>query len=501
VVKVKGIVSIDLGTQSARVALYDLKGRLLALAVKSYKTWYPVPGAAEQDPKEWWSAIRSGVVEVTSKYPECSVIGITASATSSTVLPVDSAGNPLARAILWMDTRATKQAEKINRIASPVLRWCGGSVSPEWFLPKLLWIKEKQPELYSEAYLIVEALDWLNYMLTGKWVASQCNASCKWNYIPGEGWPVDFVEAVGLPDLLCKIPSEVLPVGTPIGVLRKEIAADLRCKEGIPVVQGGVDAHLSLVGTGSFREGDVSLVIGSSSVLLMNTTICEPIPGFLGPYKGPLYKGVNLLEGGQISSGAIIRWFVEGVAKHYAIEADRKGLSPFDLLDAEASEVAPGAEGIVVLDHWQGNRTPYKDPASRGLIWGLTLYHGAPQVGRALYEGISFGVRLLFDRLGEGGIQVRDIKVCGGGTKSRLWTQILADVIERPLKVTSENMTLLGNAIVAATGIGVFSSFEEGFLAMKPTFEEVSPIVPFSAYRDSYEKYQKLYRLAKDLVC
>ncbi|MEM2002520.1 MAG: FGGY-family carbohydrate kinase, partial [Candidatus Methanomethylicaceae archaeon] len=197
------------------------------------------------------------------------------------------------------------------------------------------------------------------------------------------------------------------------------------------------------------KEGDVVLILGSSSVLLMHTAISNPIQGFWGPYKEPLIAGLNLIEGGQTSSGSIIRWFVEKIARHYSWEGQQKGLSPFEILDLEASKVAPGAGGVVVLDHWQGNRTPYKDPSSRGLIWGLTLYHDAPHLGRAIYEGISFGVRLLLDRLKEERVKFGDIKVCGGGTKSRLWLQILADVAERPLKVTSENMTLLGNAVLA----------------------------------------------------
>ncbi len=498
-VKIEGVLSIDLGTQSIRAALYTFKGQLLSLATKGYETYYPAPGLAEQNPEDWWKAFKLAVQELVEKCPTISVVAIVASATSSTVLPVDCEGNALTRAILWMDTRASKQARRINETFHPLLRWCGGTVSPEWFWPKLLWIKEEQPKVYSEAYHIVEALDWLNYKLTGRWVSSQCNASCKWNYLSDKGWSTDFFEEIGVPEFMTKIPSEVLPMGTLIGKLRREAAFDLNCKEGIPVVQGGVDAHASVVGLGNFKEGETSLVLGSSSVLLVNTSSCNPISGFWGPYKEPLWKGLNLLEAGQTSSGSILSWFIEKVARHYVFEADRRDLNPFDLLDAEASKVSPGSEGVLVLDHWQGNRTPYKDPDSRGVIYGLTLGHDASHIGRAIYEGISFGIRLLVDYLKRDGIYISCIKACGGGTKSGLWMQILTDICEQPLDITMENMTLLGNAIVGATGVGIFSSFTEGFEMMQPCFTRVAPTTSFSVYQENYEHYCSLYSLLRTL--
>ncbi|MEM2002521.1 MAG: FGGY family carbohydrate kinase [Candidatus Methanomethylicaceae archaeon] len=235
----KCVVSIDLGTQGVRMAAYDLEGRLIGLAYRDYKTYYPAPGMAKQDPEEWWDAVRSCMREIRTEYPSISVVAIAASATSSTVLAVDPKGNPLTRAIMWMDTRAALQAEKITKTSHPLLNWCGGIVSAEWFLPKLLWIKEKQPEVYSKAHLFVEALDWLNYKLTGKWVCSRCVASCKWNYLPGEGWPGDFLTAIGLPELPDKIPANVLSVGEVIGEVRKEVALDFNCGKNIQVVQGG----------------------------------------------------------------------------------------------------------------------------------------------------------------------------------------------------------------------------------------------------------------------
>ncbi|MDI3542977.1 MAG: hypothetical protein PWP57_580 [Candidatus Atribacteria bacterium] len=498
-VKIEGVLSVDLGTQSIRAALYNLKGQLLSLATEGYKTYYPAPGLAEQNPEDWWEALKLAVQKLTRECPMVSVVAIAASATSSTVLPVDCEGNPLTKAILWMDTRASKQARRISETLHPLLEWCGGTVSPEWFWPKLLWIKEERPEVYSEAYHIVEALDWLNYKLTGRWVSSQCNASCKWNYLSDKGWSNDFFEEIGVPEFMVKIPSEVLPMGTVIGKLQKETALDLKCKDGIPVVQGGIDAHASVVGLGNFEEGETSLVLGSSSVILINTSFCSPISGFWGPYKEPLWKGFNLLEAGQTSSGSIMNWFIERIAKHYISEADKRNLSPFDLLDAEAFKVPPGSQGVVVLDHWQGNRTPYKDPDSRGVVYGLTLSHEASHVGRAIYEGISFGIRLLLDYLKEEGIYTTCIKACGGGTKSGLWMQILADVCEQPLDVTVENMTLLGNAIVGATGVGIFSSFAEGFEIMQPNFTRVNSKTSFSVYQENYERYCRLYPLAKGL--
>jgi len=494
-------MAVDLGTQSIRIGLYDLKGRMLSEVGRKYKTYYPLPGWAEQDPRDWWKAFIGGARETMSRFPNVAILAIAVSATSSTVLPVDHEGNPLNKAIIWMDVRATEQTERINKARHPILKWCGGEVSAEWLLPKVLWFKEKRPEIYEKACLIVEAIDWFNYKLTGRWVGSQCNASCKWNYLPGEGWSKDFLEAIGLAELGQKVPSEILPVGTVIGFLEKDVAREIGCDPGIPVAQGGIDAHTSMIGLGNFEEGEVSLVLDSSSVFLMNVNFSSVIPGFWGPYKDPLYQGVLLLEGGQVSSGSILNWLVEKIAKQYISEAQKHRVTPFDLLDTEASKIPPGANGLIVLDHWQGNRTPYKDPYSRGIIWGLTMNHEVPHIARAIYEGTSFGIRLFLDYLKEKNILVRKIKVCGGGTRSHLWTRILADVCEQPLKVTLENMTLLGSAIVAACSVDAFHSFEEGFLAMQPEFEVISPQYPFSEYQKNYEHYCKLYQISKKLIC
>ena len=218
----------------------------------------------------------------------------------------------------------------------------------------------------------------------------------------------------------------------------------------------------------------------------MNVRACDVIPGFWGPYKDPLYKDIILIEGGQVSSGSILNWLVEKIAKQYVFEAQKNRVTPFDLLDAESLKVPPGANELVILDHWQGNRTPYKDPRSRGVIWGLTMSHGVPNIARAIYEGTSFGIRLFLEYLKEKNIFIQRIKTCGGGVRSYLWTHILADICEQPLKVTLENMTLLGGAIIAACSINVFHSFEEGFLAMKPKFDVVIPEHPFYKYQNMF---------------
>lgn len=493
-----GVIAVDVGTQSLRANLYNIEGHLLWSSQKAYETKFSAPGWAEQNPNDWWKALCSSIREIIKAYPQILVKAIAIDATSSTVLAVDSNGEPLTNAILWMDIRASEQAEKINATNHPVLSWCGKQVSPEWFLPKLLWIKEHLPEIYRNAYLIVEALDWLNYKLTGRWVASQCNASCKWNYLPGDGWSTDFLEAIGVPELVEKVPSTTLSVGSIIGNLKKEVAYDIGCGGDVLVIQGGIDAHISTIGLGNFEEGEASLILGSSSVLLVNTKTQKTLEGFWGPYKDPLYKGLNLIEGGQTSSGSIIDWFIKKVAKHYVIQTTAK-LKPYEWLDIEASKISPGSEGLVILDHWQGNRTPYKDPYSRGIIWGLSLNHGAPHIGRAIYEGIAFGIRLLFDRLEKAGISIKKLKVCGGGTKSKLWLQILSDICERAMWATQENASLLGGAILAAKGASLFSSITEAFTVMHPELKMIEPTNSFSKYLENYELYQKLYTVTKPL--
>ena len=262
------VLGLDVGTQSLRAALFDLQGRSVAFGVAPIATTFPRPTWAEQDPAQWWSAARAAVqkaVALAGTAPE-QVAAIGLDCTACTVLACDLAGNPLRPALLWMDQRSFREAETISATGHPILRYVSGRVSPEWMLPKALWLKNHEPETYRRAGRIVECTDWMMYRLTGQWTLSLNHVAVKWNYArPDGGWPLALMTAVGLGDLPAKWPDRIVPLGKGEARLDAAAALDLGLNAGTPVAQGGIDAYLGMLGLGATSAGDVAVIVGSST--------------------------------------------------------------------------------------------------------------------------------------------------------------------------------------------------------------------------------------------
>lgn len=475
----KHVIGIDVGTQSLRAMVFDLHGRPLGSAARAYPTHYDRVSWAEQEPNDWWEAAvtctRQAVGEA-GVSPE-SIVGLSVDSTSCTVLPVKANGLPLRRALLWMDVRSVEQATRVTRTKHPVLKYVSWVESPEWMIPKALWIKENQPDIYQQADLIIECQDWMIHRLTGRWVASLNQVTCKWNYAtPEGGWPLDLLKQLDFLDLAQKWPEEVLPLGTPVGNLTPDAAQALGLTTHTVVAQGGIDAYTAMLGLGVVQPGHMALVMGSSTC---HMALCES--GLFethvwGPYPDALLPGTWILEGGQTTTGAIVTWFREQFGAAAEREADERGISVWDVLDEQAAAVPPGCEGLLLLDYFQGNRTPLRDPRARGTLVGLSLKHTAAHVFRAIYEGTAYGTRHILEDLAAGGFRATGIFACGGGTRSELWLQIHADVCGVPIYLTRiTDATCLGTAICAAAGAACYPSVEEAARSMVHIERKIEP--------------------------
>ncbi|TGE31693.1 FGGY-family carbohydrate kinase [Desulfosporosinus sp. Sb-LF] len=491
------LLSADFGTQGVRVAVMNQFGALVKMAFAEYPTSYPQPGWAEQDPQNWWQAFKQALAICLGSVEDVNQLrGLTICSTSSTVLAVDDTGKPLIQAILWMDNRAVKEAERINQSGHSRLQYSGGSDSVEWMIPKVLWLKENCSDLYNRSSLIVEEQDWLNFRLTGRWVASRCTATCKWNYADVEGgWSPDFMSEIGLEDYAEKLPIDVIPVGQHIGKIRSETAKELGIPEDIMVFQGGIDAHIGLLGMGAVEPGQMGIIMGTSFVHLAQLPDAIYRPGLWGPYPNALVEGLWLLEGGQVSCGSLTRWFKD----HFA--ADLKYThpeeEPYQVLADEAAKIPPGSEGIVVLDTWQGNRTPYRDPLVKGSFWGLTLSHTRAHLYRALLESVSYGTRNILESFSATNFKIQQLIASGGALKNRLWLQIIADVTSLPIRLPSfSEAGILGCAICSASGLGLYSNLLEASKAMVCYGEEIYPDpANYELYSFYFNQYKKTYEL------
>ena len=491
------VVGVDGGTESLRAFVFDLDGRPLGSHASPYKTEFPEPSWAEQNPEDWWQALGASIRGALAKANVAAdaVIAICVDTTCCSVVTLDADGRPLRPAMIWMDVRSAREADAVAATRDPALRVNGagsGPVSAEWMIPKSLWIRENQRQLFDRAARIGEYQDYLNLKLTGRWVGSLDNMSVRWHYQTDHGGrPLSLLKALRLDDLLAKWPRDVLAPGAIIGPLTPSAAEHVGLKPSTPVVQGGSDAFIGMIGLGVTEPGEMALITGSSHLHL--GVAAKPVhrKGVWGTYMDAVYPGKPIIEGGQTSTGSVIAWF----KRHFAPETS------FDALNEGAAALPPGAEGLIALDHFQGNRTPHTDAASRGAITGLTLKHTPAHIFRAIIESICLGTRLIVDSFGDA-FSAKRIVVAGGATNSPLWLQIHADTIGAPLELTEvSDAPALGCAILAAHGAGRFASIEEGCKAMVRRRAIVEPDRSRTALyeRDIYPRYSALYGALKSV--
>lgn len=490
------VIGIDGGTESLRARVFDRAGRSLGDHAARYATDFPEPGRAEQDPEEWWRAAGEavrGAVAAAGVDP-AAIAALACATTSCSVVALDAAGRAVAPCILWMDQRAHAEAAEIAATGDPALALNGGGAGPvsaEWMLPKALWTKRRRPDAWARAAMVGEYQDFLTLRLTGRWVASRINATMRWHYRTRDGgWPDTLLAAIGLADLRARWPPEVMEAGAPIGPLTPDAAAHLGLPPGIPVVQGGADAFVGTVGLGAVRPGDLALITGSSHLHLGVAPAPVHAPGLWGSYADCVVEGRHVVEGGQTSTGSAIAWFKRTFAPDV----------PYDVLDAEAAALPPGADGVLAVDHFQGNRTPHTDPLARGAVTGLTLAHGRGHVWRALIEGVCLGSRAIVEAFGDA-FEPRRIVVAGGAVKAPFWLQVHADTLGRPLEVTEQpEAPCLGAAILAAVGAGIHPDVDAACAAMVRTARTVEPdMAAHAAYAPVHARYLPAYEALRPL--
>ncbi|MDO4888208.1 MAG: FGGY family carbohydrate kinase [Actinomycetaceae bacterium] len=500
------VIGIDMGTGSARAGIFDATGRQVGFGSARWATTHAQPGWAEQDPAEWWErtveAVHAALTQAAIEPSQIEAISM--DATSCTVVCLDADDAITRPAILWMDVRSVQEAERILATGDPALRLCGqGAVSAEWGLPKAMWIKDNEPEVFARTATICDETDWLVHRLTGLWTMSESHAAGKYFYdASAGGWPTSLYKAVGAMDILAKFPAKVTAVGQIVGPLLADVAEELGLPAGIPVVEGGIDAYMGAIGLGVATPGRIALITGSSHVL--TGQLDEPVytRGIWGSFANATVPGYFTFDGGQVSTGVVVEWFLKNLAGASHIESEKTGESVYDILTRQAEQIPIGCDGLLALDHFQGNRAPHFDARSRGMFWGLTLHHTEAHMFRAILESICFGTEAIFEALRSAGAPVEEIIVSGGATNNRLWLQMHADVSNVPLVLTDVTEgPALGSAMVAAVGAGWYEDIPTASLAMTKTAEVIQPDPgAHERYRPYYELYTDSYLQMKDLM-
>jgi hypothetical protein len=481
------LLGLDFGTSGVRAGVYDADARvMLAEREAPSATTHPRPGWAEQNPEDWW---RSTVVAVRAALEAAgsrAIAGVTVATTASTVVVADRDGKPLRPAILWMDCRAAAESAATEKVEHPVLAYSGGGDAVEWLVPKAMWLAAYEPDVYRRADVICEAIDFVNFRLTGRWVASQMNATCKWNYDPlKRRFAPELFKAFGVPDLLDKLPTEVIRVGDPIGPMSAAAAEELGIETRPLVAQGGIDAHIGVLGAATVAPGGLLMIGGTSNVHLAHAAAQPVVPGIWGPYPCALIDGLWLVEGGQVSAGSILSWLTDSI-----FDLDAAGFAAL-LKDAERRPV--GGAGLLALDYWMGNRTPYRDPKLRGAFIGLSLWHDRAALYRAAVEAIALGSVAVVDSLKSAGFAMNRFVLAGGVCKNPLWLKATVDALGAPVLVAREsNLSLRGGVAAAANALGLFPSLTEAADAF------AAPTTPMEPDRAAHAAYRDLFGCYRD---
>ncbi|MER7334373.1 MULTISPECIES: ribulokinase [unclassified Micromonospora] len=521
------VVGVDFGTLSGRAVVVDVAdGTVRGEAVHAYRhgaiterlpdgTPLP-PDWALQHPDDHREVLRAAVpaaLRAAGVRPE-DVRGIGIDATSCTMLPTRADGTPLcelpelagrphAYPKLWKHHAAQRQAARITDVAAARgetwLPRYGGRVSAEWQLAKALEVLEEDPAVFDRAERFVETADWLVWQLCGRETRNVSAAGFKGLRQDGRYPSAEFLRAVHprLDGLLPRIDGPLAPLGARAGGLTAEAARWTGLPVGTAVAVGSIDAHVTAAAARAVEPGRMLAVLGTSTCLIMNATAYHEVPGVCGVVDGGVTTGSWGYEAGQSGVGDIFAWYVRtGLPAEYADEARRRGLSPYELLDALAAEQPVGGHGLLALDWHSGNRSVLMDHELSGVLVGLTLATRPEEIWRALLEATAFGARTVVDAFTAAGVAVDELTVAGGLTSNRLLLRIYADVIGRPLHVVdSAHPAALGAAIHAAVAAGAYPDVPAASAAMGAARRETWHPDPAraAAYDELYADYRALH--------
>ena len=483
------VLGLDLGTGGLRAGIYcSVSGSALAHAEADYPCSQPQYGWVEQDPEDWWQAFLRLAQELfTRNSGYRSIEAICVATTASTVVVCDAQGHSLRPAILWMDCRAGAEALATEQATHPVLAYSGNGDASEWLIPKAMWLQRHEPEIYQRAEVICEAIDFFNFKLSGRWCGSRMNATCKWNYdsIKSCFYP-ELYQQLGIAEILTKLPQTIIPVGGHVAQIRGELAADLGLQARPLLVQGGIDAHMAMLGAQAVAAGEMLMIGGTSVVHLVHSAHEQDFPGVWGPYPNALLEDLWLLEGGQISAGSILDWLAHTI---FGLDGEQRAQ-----LEQQAAAVVPASQGLLTLDYWQGNRTPYRDPYARGAIVGLTLRHDRVALYRSAVDAIALGALNYLQTLRAHRVPINSLVVAGGICHSPLWLQAMIDAMAIPAQVClDDNLSTRGCAVAALYALGYADDLTAAAPLLAPELQTMQPNAEHSQrYQQLLANYQEL---------
>jgi xylulokinase len=486
------LLGIDLSTTGAKALLIDVEGTAVSSSTTPLTVSTPHPLWSEQHPEDWWQAtktsIRHALADANASWPAVKAIGLTGQMHGLVLL--DQNGDVLRPAILWNDQRCGDECDEIReRVGHEhLIQITGNDALTGFTAPKILWVEKHEPEIYERVRHLLLPKDYIRYKLTGQFAMDKADGSGTILFdLRKRDWSPEILAALN-------IPAEWLPEtfeGHQItGELTSEAAELTGLDNGTPVVAGGGDQSAQAIGVGAVRPGIIAVTLGTSGVVFATTesALIEPA-GRLHAFCHAVASRWHLM-GVMLSAAGSLQWYRDALAPE----------KTFEELTEEASSISPGSEGLVFLPYLSGERTPYPDPHARGTWVGLTVRHRRAHLTRAVLEGVAFGLKDIFSLMEDAGLAlVEQVRVSGGGSKSKLWRQILSDTLGVELvTVNSTEGAAFGAALLAGVGYQVWANVDD---ACTQTIKVADHVCPNSdavdRYRLVYQQYQKLYPALK----
>jgi xylulokinase len=495
------LIGIDVGTTGAKTILIDQRGDLVASSLEEYPLHTPRPKWAEQDPADWWRATVNSIKNVLaqSRVKPDDVKGLGLSGQMHGLVLIDKDHNVLRPAILWCDVRTTEQCHYITeKVGKDLLVRSTCNPALEGFTaPKVIWVRDNEPEIYEKAFKMMLPKDYVRFLLTGEIASEVSDAAGTILFdVRNREWSREVLDKLEIsPDLMppCYESIDVC------GRITPKVAEMTGLKPGTPVVGGGADNACTAVGNGIVVTGKTSASIGTSGTMLTPTDTPEVDPDLRAHTFCHCVPHKWYIMGVMLSAGGAFRWFRDTLGDKEIEQAKEKGIDPYEILTEEAAKVEPGCEGLVFLPYLIGERTPHGDANAKGVFFGLTLRHKKEHIVRSVMEGVTFGMRDSLEIIRGLGLNVGQITATGGGARSDLWRQMQADIYgAEVVTINIAEGPAFGAAILAGVGAEVYNSIQEATSEIVKVTSKTQPIKDnVKVYEEYYQIYRSLYPALK----
>jgi gluconokinase len=492
------VIAVDVGTSSTRGAVYKPDLEKLTGASVEYASSVPRPLWAQQDPERIYQAVLEVVKECVKKVSPGGIEAVTIDTALHSVIGLDENKTAITPMLTWEDLRADYIVNrwKEDQANNALYELTGCVLHPMYPLAKIAWFKEQRPEVFRRIRYFVSVKAYLLYRLTGQLAEEESTAS-------GSGllnvttlkWESKALELLGIDErVLAPLiqPTEVLTG------IRSEVSLFTGLSLNTKVVAGCSDAAMSSLGSGTIYPEQMTVMVGTSGAA--RRVVDKPVFDRLRRTWCYYVSNNKWIAGGAINNGGnILRWFRDNFAGDIYEKSESQGVSPYDILSGYAEEVPAGADGLLFLPFLAGERSPFWNAKMRGIVMGLTLHHGPKQMVRALMEGVMYQIKSVCQPLEELVGEPKQIRGIGGFARSKVWVQIMADILDRSINLTAESEgSILGAAALAFYALGQIDSFDV-LLKLNPVKHVVEPSLQTQqVYRAGYEKYIKVYHLLKE---